>query len=76
VQQVPHLCPSRLRRLTRTCSYISHCISARALLEQRPKFFLLTSAATAAELAKDYDQWGDPDSEDVDMEVRSRLLIQ
>ncbi len=50
------------------------CIAARALLEPRPKFFLLTSAATAVELAEDYDQWGDPDNEDTSMEVRLRCL--
>ena len=31
---------------------------------------MLTSAATATELANDYDRWGDADSEDMTIEVR------
>ena len=51
------------------CSYITECVAAQTLLEPRPKCFLLTSAATSIELAKDYDQWGDPDDDDTSMEV-------
>jgi hypothetical protein len=39
---------------------------------------LLTSAATSIQLAKDYDQWGDPDDEDTSMEVwriGTRLVV-
>ena len=55
--------------LTVCCSYVTQCAAAHALLPEQPKFFLLTSAATAIELAKDYGQWGDADDEDCSVEV-------
>ena len=55
--------------VTVVCSYITECVATQSLLAAQPKYFLLTSAATAVELAKDYDQWGDPDDEDITIEV-------
>ena len=55
--------------LTACCSYVTQCAAAHALLPEQPKFFLLTSAATAIELAKDYGQWGDADDDDFTIEV-------
>jgi hypothetical protein len=55
--------------LTPIRSYVTDCIAARTLRDPQPKFYALTCAATAMRLAKDYDQWGDADSEDLDLEV-------
>jgi hypothetical protein len=66
---VRHSLITRLLCLTFAGSYITECIDARSLREPQPKFYALTSAATAIELAKDFDQWGDPDGEDMDLDV-------